>query len=120
MKIGWQSFALAGVLVFTAAAAGQDAGAEVAAAGVPRLALGTPLLRSALGGEPGEKSWLDRWPDFRLKVDQAEELLRAPFDLEDRLRGVEFRLSTSPVWLGYELPDSGGESRTTLSIQQRF
>lgn len=107
------------------AAAGQDAPAPAAeaAGAIPDLKLGVPMLRAALDGPDDSPDLWDRIPDFRLKLESPMELLRSPFDWQDRIRGVEIRMAASPVWLGYEQPREGEdmeEGRATFSIQQKF
>jgi hypothetical protein len=84
------------------------------------LTLGTPALRA--GMERLRLSWLYpvQAPDVRLKIERPTLAEMSTLDAEPRVRGVEFRLPLTEVWMGYETPEEGEDPRATLSIQRGF
>ena len=106
-------------MVLFAAAAGA---AEPAAAPspAPLLTLSTPAMRA--GMERLSLAWLFpvQAPDLRLKIERPTLAELSTWEADPRVRGVEFRLPQTGIWMGYETPENGEEPRATLSIQQGF
>lgn len=86
----------------------------------PLLTLGTPALRT--GMERLRLSWLypEGIPDVRLKIERPTLAEISSWDVDPQVRGVEFRLPLTGVWMGYETPVEGEDPRATLSIQRGF
>lgn len=105
-----------GALVLAAAALAT----EPAAAPPPLLTLSTPALRA--GMERLSLAWLypAQAPDMRLKIERPTLAELSTWDADPRVRGVEFRLPQTGIWMGYETPDEGADPRATLSIQRGF
>lgn len=105
-----------GALVLAAAALA----AEPAAAPPPLLTLSTPALRA--GMERLHLAWLypEHVPDVRLKIERPTLAELSTWDADPRVRGVEFRLPLTGIWMGYEAPVEGEDPRATLSIQRGF
>ena len=59
-------------------------------------------------------------PDVRLKIERPTLAELSTWDADPRVRGVEFRLPLTGVWMGYETPVEGEDPRATLSIQRGF
>ncbi|HRT04351.1 MAG TPA: hypothetical protein P5204_01500 [Kiritimatiellia bacterium] len=93
---------------------------EPAAAPAPLLTLSTPALRA--GMERLSLAWLypAQAPDLRLKIDRPTLAELSTWDADPRVRGVEFRLPQTGIWMGYETPAEGDLPRATLSIQRGF
>ena len=65
--------------------------------------------------------WLEaQVPDVRLKIERPTLAELSTWDADPRVRGVEFRLPLTGVWMGYETPVEGEDPRATLSIQRGF
>lgn len=108
------------VLACAAAAAEQALPPPRPENNAPLLTLDSPMLRQTMDRMNLPRGILDKVPDFRLKLDRSEELLRTPLEWEDRLRGVEIRLPMSAFWLGYGRTAEGEEPQATFSIQLGF
>ena len=106
-----------GGTLFLAAAA---LAAEPAAAPTPLLTLSTPALRA--GMERLSLAWLvpAQAPDVRLKIARPTFAELSTWEADPRVRGVEFRLPQTGIWMGYETPAEGDLPRATLSIQRGF
>lgn len=94
--------------------------AEPAASPPPLLTLSTPALRA--GMERLSLAWLypAQAPDVRLKIERPTLAELSAWEADPRVRGVEFRLTPSGIWMGYETPSEGELPRATLSIQRGF
>lgn len=99
---------MAGVMAGTAAGEGEE--------GV-RLTLGTESIRAPL--EQAAPAF-ERWPDVRLKLEASPKVPLSVLDPEPRVRGIEVRLPTSWLWMGYQWEAEGDEPRATFSIQRGF
>mgnify|MGYP006920741236 FL=1 len=82
-----------------------------------RLTLGTESIRAPL--EQAAPAF-GRWPDVRLKLEASPEVPLSVLDPEPRVRGIEIRLLTSWLWMGYQWETEGDEPRATFSIQRGF
>ena len=93
---------------------------EPTAAPAPLLTLSTPALRA--GMERLSLAWLypAQVPDLRLKLERPTLAELSTWDADPRVRGVEFRLPQTGIWMGYETPAEGDLPRATLSIQRGF
>ena len=109
-------WAWGGAMLFAAAALA----AEPAAAPTPLLTLSTPALRA--GMERLSLAWLfpAQAPDVRLKIERPTLAELSTWEADPRVRGVEFRLPQTGIWMGYEAPVEGELPRATLSIQRGF
>ena len=108
------------LLVATLPGSGQTATAPPAPA-APLLTLSTPALRA--GMERLSLSWLypEQVPDVRLKIARPTFAEISAWEADPRVRGVEFRLPQTGIWMGYETPEAEGDlPRATLSIQRGF
>lgn len=109
-----------GAAILAAAAARGSDPAPAAASPAPLLTLSTPALRA--GMERLSLAWLypAQVPDVRLKIERPTLAELSTWDADPRVRGVEFRLPLTGVWMGYETPVEGEDPRATLSIQRGF
>ena len=117
--IGMRSIWIWGGAALLAAAGARGADPDPAAP-APLLTLGTPALRA--GMERLSLAWLfpAQAPDVRLKIERPTLAELSTWEADPRVRGVEFRLPQTGIWMGYETPENGEEPRATLSIQQGF
>lgn len=115
----WSIWAWGGAVLLAAGTGAAQTGAA-AAESAPLLTLGTPALRA--GMERLSLAWLypERAPDVRLKIERPTFAELSTLDADPRVRGVEFRLPLTGVWMGYETPAEGEDPRATLSIQRGF
>lgn len=109
-----------GAAILAAAAARGSDPAPAAASPAPLLTLSTPALRA--GMERLSLAWLypAQVPDVRLKIERPTLAELSTWEADPRVRGVEFRLPQTGIWMGYETPDEGTDPRATLSIQRGF
>lgn len=109
-----------GAAVLVAAAARGTDPAPAASAPAPLLTLSTPALRA--GMERLSLAWLypEQAPDVRLKIERPTLAELSTWDADPRVRGVEFRLPQTGIWMGYETSMEGEDPRATLSIQRGF
>lgn len=109
----------AGLLGAARPGAGQPAPAA-AEPPAPLLTLGTSALRARM--ERLRLTWLypEQMPDVRLKIERPTLTDLSTLDADPRVRGVEFRLPLTEIWMGYETPVAGEDPRATLSIQRGF
>lgn len=92
-------------------AGGADAVADLEHAGIAR-GDGPAALVLALS---------EQAPDVRLKIERPTLGEISAWEADPRVRGVEFRLPQTGVWMGYETPEAEGDlPRATLSIQRGF
>ena len=113
--IGKRAIAIwCGALLLAAAAPASEPTAA------PLLTLSTPALRA--GMERLSLAWLypAQAPDVRLKIERPTLAELSTWDADPRVRGVEFRLPQTGIWMGYETPLEGEDPRATLSIQRGF
>lgn len=115
-------WARSGAILLVAALPGSAQTAATApAAPTPLLTLSTPALRA--GMDRLRLSWLypEQAPDVRLKIERPTLGEISAWEADPRVRGVEFRLPQTGVWMGYETPEAEGDlPRATLSIQRGF
>ncbi|MGD9613275.1 MAG: hypothetical protein AB7V22_10305 [Kiritimatiellia bacterium] len=116
----WAIWILGGAGLLAAAEPGAAQMAPAADPPAPLLTLNSTALRA--GMDRLRLSWLypEQAPDVRLKIERPTLADLSTLDADPRVRGVEFRLPLTEIWMGYETPVEGEDPRATLSIQRGF